>query len=721
MYRKKKTTKVFTTTDIIINEINDDKLLYDLNSEQKCAVTCSTDQSTLVLSGAGSGKTRVLTSRIAYLLKNCNVKSYQIFAVTFTNKAALEIRRRISQMLPGIQLNDMWLGTFHGLANRFLRIHCKMVNLHNDFVIIDPDDQLSIVKKILKDEINENNFYTDKPKAIVNYINKCKEEGKRSSNIILNKENNFKQLIYTKYEKYLHEENKVDFAELILLTKELLEKEIDLRIHYSKKFQFILIDEFQDTSTLQMDWLKLMMDRDDKNKIVRNCFMAVGDDDQSIYAFRGAQCVHNIEEYLKTLYLDRENPAHIIKLERNYRSTNIVLEAANAVIDHNHSRLGKNLWTEIKNGEQIELFEATDATDEAGHIVEVIRNFIYRYPNILPSQIAILYRTNAQSREFEQALMNGGIKYRIYGGIKFYQRSEIKSALAYLRLIQNENDNDAFRRIINFPARSIGKATLEKIENGAKEKQCSLFSYIQLDSSLSKQKKIYDFINLINQCKQTILDKDKTMELYEQALYIFEQSGLMESYQRKQEVERLQNLSELCNAMKQFSQLYNTNDLTQYLSTIALDTTNTSDGTLDTTDETERVQLMTIHGAKGLEFHYVFIAGLVQDLFPSNFFGNCDIEEERRLMYVAITRAKRYLHMSYSETRSNYGQQETCQRSQFISEIPKRLLHVNHENNEMYEPPKKKIHSIKQMTMSTQNGFITGKNLMNVVQQNKKK
>ncbi|CAF3376946.1 unnamed protein product [Rotaria sp. Silwood1] len=343
MYRKKKTTRVSSTTDLITNEINDDKLLHDLNPQQKRAVTCSTNQSTLVLSGAGSGKTRVLTSRIAYLLKNCNVKPYQIFAVTFTNKAALEMRHRISQMLPGIQLNDMWLGTFHGLANRFLRIHCKMVGLKSDFLIIDPDDQLTIVKKILKDEINEKNFYTDKPKAIVNYINKCKEEGKRSSDIIPKNENRFKQLIYTKYEKYIYEENKVDFGELILLTKELLEKEIDLRIHYSKKFQFILVDEFQDTSTLQMDWLKLMMDRDDQNKIVRNCFMAVGDDDQSIYAFRGAQCINNIEEYLKALYLDRENPEHIIKLEQNYRSTNIVLEAANSVIDHNHSRLSDNL------------------------------------------------------------------------------------------------------------------------------------------------------------------------------------------------------------------------------------------------------------------------------------------------------------------------------------------------------------------------------------------
>ncbi|CAF3391465.1 unnamed protein product [Rotaria sp. Silwood1] len=382
---------------------------------------------------------------------------------------------------------------------------------------------------------------------------------------------------------------------------------------------------------------------------------------------------------------------------------------------------GKNLWTEIKHGEQIELFQAIDATDEAKHIAGVIGDFNHRHPEIPLSQIAILYRTNAQSREFEQALMNRGIKYRIYGGIKFYQRAEIKSALAYLRLIQNENDNDAFRRIINFPARSIGKATLDKIENGAKEKQCSLFEYIQLDSSLFKQKKIYDFVNLINQCKKTILEKDKTMELYEQALYIFEQSGLMESYTKKQEVERLQNLSELCNAMKQFSQLYNTNDLTQYLSTIALDTTNTPDGKLDTTDETERVQMMTIHGAKGLEFHYVFIAGLVQNLFPSNFFGKCDIEEERRLMYVAITRAKQYLHMSYSETCSTYGQQEMCQRSQFISEIPKKLLHVYDENNEMYEPPKKKTGVIKKNTMPMPNGFITGKNLMKTISMHKKK
>ncbi|CAF4076940.1 unnamed protein product, partial [Rotaria sp. Silwood1] len=305
----------------------------------------------------------------------------------------------------------------------------------------------------------ENNICTDKAKSIVDYINKCKEEGKRSSNIIAKNENRYKHLIYTKYGKYVHKENKVDFSELLLLTRELFEKEINLRIDYSKKIQLIIVDEFQDTSTLQMDWLKVMMSRYKRNKIIRNCFMV------------------------------RENPEHIIKLEQNYRSTNIILEAVNAVIAHNHSRLGKNLWTEIKTREQIKLCQAINTTDEAQHIATVIRDFHQCDPEISLSQIAIRYRTNAQSHEFEQALMNSSIKYRIYGKIKFYQRTEIKNALAYVHLIQNENDNDAFRRIINFPPHSIGKTTLNKIGNGAKGKHCSLFQYVKLDSSLSKQKK----------------------------------------------------------------------------------------------------------------------------------------------------------------------------------------------------------------------------------------
>ncbi|MWX19190.1 UvrD-helicase domain-containing protein [Francisella tularensis] len=643
-----------------------------LNPEQQKA-TLLEDRNALILAGAGSGKTKVLTSRIAYLCRDKGVSIENILAVTFTNKAAKEIQQRVEKML-GISTFGMWIGTFHGIAHRLLRKHAHELGLDKNFRILDQDEQAQLVKKVINNLDLDDKKYP--PKLLQNFINKQKDKAIRSNKLTKQYDANYAH-IYTAYEERLQLDNALDFADLLLHLYELFSFNQQLREYYQNKFKYILIDEFQDTNHVQYMWLKLLITDN-------NYMMAVGDDDQSIYGWRGA-VVDNIHNYVKDL-----KNVEIIKLEQNYRSTKNILKVANSVIKNNDNRMSKELWSAAEDGEKVVLYCAVNERDEAKYIIDKIRQL--HNDGVDYSDIAILYRSNYLSRVLEESCIYASIPYRIYGGFWFFDRAEIKDALAYLRLAVTNSDNLAFERIINTPTRGIGNKTLETIRNYA---QINSLSYWQATLDVIQKELVtkrtasllLKFIELISgisaQINQHSLDK-----LLES---VINQSGLLASYQEKnseKDRQKIDNLKELISAAKDFEPQIellddNTDILQDFLSFAVLEA-----GEMQADEATDSVQLMTIHASKGLEFRYVFLVAAEEGVFPPSSIVNSEevfdntsskkmqekLAEERRLFYVAVTRAMRALTISYAQVRSIFGRSSFQVKSRFVTEIDSQHL-----------------------------------------------
>jgi len=633
-----------------------------LNDAQRQAVTAPS-QSMLVLAGAGSGKTRVLVHRIAWQIQVLGVSAHSILAVTFTNKAAKEMRGRIEELL-NMSAQSMWIGTFHGIAHRLLRRHAKQAKLPETFQVMDSGDQLRLIKRLLATL----NLDTDKwpPRQVQWYINAQKDEGIRARHMRETGDPFQRQMltIYKAYEELCDRSGLVDFAELLLRAHELLRDNPDVLEHYQQRFRQVHVDEFQDTNTIQYAWLRLLTEGKD------NIFV-VGDDDQSIYGWRGAK-IENIYSFQK------HYPNHqVIKLEQNYRSTGNILKAANKVISVNDGRMGKELWTDAGEGEPIFLYAAFNEQDEAHFVVDRIRAWVNE--GGLRKDIAILYRSNAQSRQFEERLMTTGTPYRVYGGLRFFERVEIKNALAYLRLMSNRNDDASFERVINTPTRGIGTKTIDDIRTIARDQDLSLWAAAivlinQRTLSARATNALIGFLELIKQ-----LDAQaEGLELYEKVKLVVEKSGLIELYQKDKAdkgEEKVENLEELVNAARLFDSSSigdmedeeSLSELDMFLAHATLES-----GELQGDDFDDCVQLMTLHSAKGLEFKQVFLVGMEEGLFPSQ--QSVDdvgrLEEERRLCYVGITRAMQRLYLTYAESRRLYGRETYPRPSRFLREIP---------------------------------------------------
>ena len=651
-------------------------LLENLNPEQRAAVTLP-HESALILAGAGSGKTRVLTTRIVWLIQTGQVSPLGILAVTFTNKAAKEMLTRISAMLP-INTRGMWVGTFHGLANRLLRTHHREAGLPQSFQILDSQDQLSAIKRLMKSLNVDTEKY--EPKKVQWFINSHKEAGRRARDAEAFDEYSMRLAeLFEAYDAQCQREGVADFPELLLRSYELLYRNEPLRQHYQDRFKHILIDEFQDTNTLQYRWLKLFAGP-------HTALFAVGDDDQSIYAFRGANTA-NMAEF------EREF-AHgkVIKLEQNYRSHGHILTAANTLIAQNAHRLGKNLWTAEGEGEPIRLFEAYSDQDEASFVVEEAKTL--NREDVAFSDMALLYRSNAQSRVLEHALFSAGVAYRVYGGLRFFERQEIKHALAYLRLLTNPEDDGAFLRVVNFPTRGIGARSLEQLAETAARSGSSLWQ-----AACTSGGKVAGFAGLIEAIKAATRD----LPLAETIDHVIEASGLADYYRADKEgADRLENLNELVNAAALFSEESEEGTLDAFLAHAALEA-----GEHQAEAGRDALQLMTVHAAKGLEFHTVFITGLEESLFPHEQSANEEngLEEERRLMYVAITRARRRLYLSHAQSRMLHGQIRYSLPSRFLDELPEQvLLHLNRRS----EPASPRGYSAPAAPCSPQAGNDTG-------------
>lgn len=678
----------------------DSPLLQHLNPEQLAAVTLPPEHA-LILAGAGSGKTRVLTTRIAWLLATGQIGPGNVMAVTFTNKAAKEMMTRLTAMLP-VNVRGMWIGTFHGLCNRFLRAHYKLANLPQSFQILDTQDQLSAIKRLMKQHnVDEERFPA---KELQWYIAGLKEEGLRPAVVETRTEEDRRKVeIYQLYEEQCQREGVVDFAELMLRSYELLRDNDPIREHYRRRFHHILVDEFQDTNKLQYAWLKMFAG-------ATNAVFAVGDDDQSIYAFRGAR-VGNMADFVREF-----DVRHQIKLEQNYRSFSNILDSANALIAHNKTRLGKNLRTDQGPGEPVRVYEAPTDMAEAQWMVEEIRQ-LYR-DDVPRHEVAVLYRSNAQSRVIETALFNAAVPYRVYGGLRFFERAEIKHALSYLRLLENPHDDTSFLRVVNFPARGIGARSVEQLQDAARASGSSLHDAVKATTGKAGAN-LAAFVQKIDAMRS----ETEGLTLREIIEVMLQRSGLVDHYKAERDGgDRIENLEELVNAAESFvtqegfgrdavalpvDELGGTvlrqspasqgldpslpeinepapdyvppdaetgetlSPLAAFLTHAALES-----GDNQAQAGQDAVQLMTVHAAKGLEFDCVFVTGLEEGLFPSerSLADYEGLEEERRLMYVAITRARKRLYLSYSQTRLLHGQTRYNVKSRFFDELPEGAL-----------------------------------------------
>jgi DNA helicase-2/ATP-dependent DNA helicase PcrA len=672
-------------------------LLHNLNPEQRAAVVLPHEHA-LILAGAGSGKTRVLTTRIAWLLQTGEVSPGGLLAVTFTNKAAREMMTRLSAMLP-VNVRGMWIGTFHGLCNRFLRAHSKMANLPQSFQILDTQDQLSAIKRLMKQHgVDDERFPAKQTQW---FIAGCKEDGLRPNMVEARDEETRRKVeIYQLYEDQCQREGVVDFGELMLRSYELLRDNDAVREHYQRRFRHILIDEFQDTNKLQYAWIKMLAGPE-------SSVIAVGDDDQSIYAFRGAR-VGNMADFVREF-----NVRHQIKLEQNYRSYSNILDSANQLISHNKTRLGKNLRTDQGPGEPVRVYEATSDFAEAQWMVEEMRHLVRdngTEPGFARKEIAVLYRSNAQSRVIETALFNAAVPYRVYGGLRFFERAEIKHALAYLRLLENPHDDTSFLRVVNFPPRGIGARSIEQLQDGARAAGCSLHDAVSATTGKAGAN-LGGFVAKLD----VLREQTQAMTLRDIIELVLQHSGLIEHYKAEREgADRVENLEELVNAAESFvmqegfgrdAVALPVDELGQPLSQspvsqgldpdapapdfVAPDTGETlsplaaflTHAALEAGDNQAKagqdaIQLMTVHSAKGLEFDCVFITGMEEGLFPhENSMNDYEgLEEERRLMYVAITRARKRLYLSHSQTRMLHGQTRYNLKSRFFEELPEAAL-----------------------------------------------
>ena len=638
------------------------KIFDALNDAQREAVG-ATPGPMLVLAGAGSGKTRVLTYRIAYLVQALQASPYSILAVTFTNKAASEMRRRIEDFL-GFSVRGMWIGTFHGLSHRLLRDHHELAGLPSGFEILDSDDQYRVIRRALREmNLDEEHW---PPRQVQWFINSQKEEGRRSAALHGTGDAHQQTLIrvYTHYEETCKRLGLVDFAELLLSALELLEQNQSLRENYQQRFQHVLVDEFQDSNTIQYRWLKCLA-------LAHGQIMAVGDDDQSIYGWRGAR-IENMAQLQKDFA-----GTEVVRLEQNYRSTGNILKAANAVIDLNPDRMGKNLWTEGDDGEPIRVYGALDELDEGRFVIDRIE--AWQHLGRRRDSIGILYRSNAQSRVFEELLLARGIPYRVYGGLRFFERAEIKDALAYLRLVTNRDSDPAFERVVNVPPRGIGARTVEIVRQQARTDNTSLWTAakaLTTSEGLPARARgaLAVFVDLIDQLALDSADHD----LPEKIDLAISRSGLIDHYRKERgekAITRVENLEELVSAGRNFESEADddsaVDELADFLAHAALEA-----GEGQAAEWEDCVQLMSLHSAKGLEFPLVFLCGMEEGLFPHQ--RSIDepggLEEERRLCYVGMTRAMEQLYLTCAEVRRLYGRENTTSPSRFLSEVPESLV-----------------------------------------------